>query len=102
MVFERFSDLKKAYDLAQELSNIFNNTTEKIYGLTRLAKWHEKVRQSGFKSFNTVARSIENHYKTIVNYFDNRSANASAESFKRAVAMRRSRHSEHSSEGFET
>lgn len=85
LVFEHFPDLKKAYDLAQELSNIFTNTTEKIYGLTRLAKWHEKVRQSGFKSFNTVARSIENHYKTIVNYFDNRSTNASAESFNAKI-----------------
>jgi transposase len=85
LLFERFPDLKKAYDLALELSNIFTNTTEKIYGLTRLAKWHEKVRQSGFKSFNTVARSIENHYKTIVNYFDNRSTNASAESFNAKI-----------------
>ena len=85
LVFERFPDLKKAYDLAQELSNIFTNTTEKIYGLTRLAKWHEKVRQSGFKSFNTVARSIENHYQTILNYFDNRSTNASAESFNAKI-----------------
>jgi transposase len=90
LVFERFPDLKKAYDLAQELSNIFTNTTEKIYGLTRLAKWHEKVRQSGFKSFNTVARSIENHYKTIVNYFDNRSTNASAESFNAKIKAFRS------------
>ena len=90
LVFERFPDLKKAYDLALELSNIFTNTTEKIYGLTRLAKWHEKVRQSGFKSFNTVARSIENHYKTIVNYFDNRSTNASAESFNAKIKAFRS------------
>ena len=90
LLFERFPDLKKAYDLAQELSSIFTNTTEKIYGLTRLAKWHEKVRQSGFKSFNTVARSIENHYKTIVNYFDNRSTNASAESFNAKIKAFRS------------
>jgi len=85
LLFERFPDLKKAYDLTLELSNIFKTTTEKIYGLTRLAKWHEKVRQAGFKSFNTVARSIENHYKTIVNYFDNRSTNASAESFNAKI-----------------
>lgn len=85
LLFERFPDLKKAYELALELSNIFTTTTEKIYGLTRLAKWHEKVRQSGFKSFNTVARSIENHYKTIINYFDNRSTNASAESFNAKI-----------------
>lgn len=85
ILFERFSDLKRAYELSLELSNIFTNTTEKIYGLTKLAKWHEKVRQSGFKSFNTVARSIENHYKSIVNYFDNRSTNASAESFNAKI-----------------
>jgi transposase len=85
LLFERFPDLKRAYDLALELSTIFTTTTEKIYGLTRLAKWHEKVRQSGFKSFNTVARSIESHYKTIVNYFDNRSTNASAESFNAKI-----------------
>ncbi|WP_157474970.1 transposase [Dyadobacter sp. Leaf189] len=85
LLFERFPDLKRAYELSLELSNIFTNTTEKIYGLTRLAKWHEKVRQSGFKSFNTVARSIQNHYKTIVNYFDNRSTNASAESFNAKI-----------------
>jgi transposase len=90
LVFERFPDLKRAYELALELSNIFTTTTEKIYGLTRLAKWHEKVRQSGFKSFNTVARSIENHYKTIVNYFDNRSTNASAESFNAKIKAFRS------------
>ena len=86
----RFPDLKRAYDLDQELSNIFTNTTKKIYGLTRLAHWHEKVRQSGFKSFNTVAKSIENHYKTIVNYFDNQSTNASAESFNAKVKAFRS------------
>jgi transposase len=85
LLFERFPDLKKAYELSSELSNIFTTTKEKIYGLTRLAKWHEKVRQSGFKAFNTVARSIENHYKTIVNYFDNRSTNASAESFNAKI-----------------
>ncbi|WP_340235717.1 transposase [Emticicia soli] len=54
-------------------------------GLTRLAKWHEKVRQAGFKAFNTVARSIQNYYKTIVNFFENRSTNASAESFNAKV-----------------
>jgi transposase len=90
LLFKRFPDLKKAYELALELSNIFTNTTEKIYGLTRLAKWHEKVRLSGFKSFNTVAKSIQNHYKTIVNYFDNRSTNASAESFNAKIKAFRS------------
>jgi transposase len=85
LLFERYPDLKTAYNLSQSLSHIFEHTTDKLYGLARLAKWHEKVRQAGFKAFNTVARSIQNHYETILNYFDNRSTNASAESFNAKI-----------------
>lgn len=62
LLFDRYPDLKVAYELSQSLSHIFENTTDKLYGLGRLAKWHEKVRQADFKAFNTVARSIQNHY----------------------------------------
>lgn len=78
ILFEIYPDLKVAYQLSIELSNIFAYTTDKIYAYTKLAKWHEKVNQSGFKTFNTISRTIINHYKTILNYFDNRSTNASA------------------------
>ncbi|WP_293685462.1 MULTISPECIES: transposase [unclassified Spirosoma] len=90
LLFDRYPDLKQAYELSQSLSHIFENTTDKLYGLARLAKWHEKVRQAGFKAFNTVARSIQNHYETILNYFDNRSTNASAESFNAKIKAFRS------------
>lgn len=90
LLFELYPDIEKAYNLAQELRNIFEKTTEKIIGLSKLAKWHEKVNQSGFKSFNTISRSIMNHYQTILNYFDNRSTNASAESFNAKIKAFRS------------
>jgi len=90
LLFELFPDIEKAYQLAQELRNVFENTTDKIYGLTKLAIWHEKVAQAEFKSFNTISRSIQNHYQTIVNYFDNRSTNASAESFNAKIKAFRS------------
>lgn len=85
LLFDLYPDLSNAYDLTQQLSAIFENTNEKIIGYARLAKWHEKVRQAGFKSFNTISRTIENHYQTILNYFDNRSTNASAESFNAKI-----------------
>ncbi|WP_114755389.1 ISAon1 family transposase [Flavobacterium glaciei] len=90
ILFELYPDIQKAYDLAQDLRNIFEKTTDKIIGLSRLAKWHEKVNQSGFKSFNTISRSIVNHYQTILNYFNNRSTNASAESFNAKIKAFRS------------
>lgn len=90
LLFERYPDLERAYNLSLELGNVYDKTDDKLYGLTRLAKWHEKLRQAGFKAFNTISRSIQNHYKTIVNYFDNRSTNASAEAFNAKIkAFRR-------------
>lgn len=85
LLFEQYPDLKTAYGLSMDLSNIFENTKDKVFGLANLAKWHEKVRQTGFKAFNTISRSIQNHYQTILNYFDNRSTNASAESFNAKI-----------------
>ncbi len=91
ILFEIYPDLKLAYQLSIELANIFQNTTNKLYAYTKLAKWHEKVSQSNFKSFNTISRTITNHYKTILNYFDNRSTNASAESFNAKIKAFRSK-----------
>lgn len=90
LLFDHYPDLKQAHGLSTALSNIFENTKDKLYGLARLAKWHEKVRISGFESFNTISRSIQNHYQTILNYFDNRSTNASAESFNAKLKAFRS------------
>jgi len=90
LLFELYPDIEKAYQLSQDLRNVFENTTDKIYGLSKLARWHEKVAQAEFKSFNTISRSIQNHYQTIVNYFDNRSTNASAESFNAKIKAFRS------------
>ncbi|WP_317168368.1 transposase [Polaribacter sp. 11A2H] len=46
---------------------------------------YEKIRQAKFKSFNSIARTMSIHYQNILNYFDNRSTNASAESFNAKI-----------------
>lgn len=90
LLFERYPDIEKAYRLSQELSWIFSSTIDKIYAFTRLAKWADKVEQAGFKSFNTISRTINIHHKKILNYFDNKSTNASAESFNAKIKAFRS------------
>lgn len=90
VLFERYPDIEKAYKLSQELSWIYNSTQDKIYAFTRLARWADKVEQTGFKSFNTVSRTINIHHKKILNYFDNRSTNAAAESFNARIKAFRS------------
>jgi transposase len=50
-----------------------------------LAKWYSRVTGSGFKSFNTIAATVYEHYEEILNFFINRSTSASAESFNARI-----------------
>ncbi len=85
ILFGLYPNIQTAYNLTQDLRTVFEKTSNKIIAFARLAKWHEKVNQVGFKSFNAISRTITNHYQTILNYFDNRSTNASAESFNAKI-----------------
>lgn len=85
LLFTLYPDIKQAYDLSMDLGRIYHTTKDKGIGFTRLAKWYDKVEKCRFKSFNTIAKSIQEHYTTILNYFDNRSTNASAESFNAKI-----------------
>lgn len=85
LLFKLYPNILKAYELSQGLSYVFENNNDKNVALLKLALWYDKVEKAGFKSFNTISRSIQMHYQTILNYFDNRSTNASAESFNAKI-----------------
>jgi len=86
LLFERYPNLERAYKLTRELATIYQKTKDKAVAYTKLARWYDKVEKSEFsKSFGTVARSIQSHYRSILNFFDNRSTNASAESFNAKI-----------------
>jgi len=81
ILFAQYPDLKKAYDLTHSLRMIFSHTKEKGVAYTKLAHWYVAIEESGFDAFKTIVNSIHVHYEGILNFFDNRSTNASAESF---------------------
>lgn len=85
ILFEQYPDIEKAYDLVQGLRNIFNTATSIQTAYTKLAHWYKDVEQTGFKAFNTIANTITINYRSILNYFINRSTNASAESFNAKI-----------------
>lgn len=66
---------------------IFTHTLDKGVAYTKLARWFNTVTESGFKSFNTITATIYIHYPNILNFFDNRSTNASAESFNAKIKL---------------
>lgn len=90
VLFELYPDIKKAYSLSHSLRMIFSHNKEKGIALTKMARWFNDVTDSGFKSFNTISATFYAHYSEILNYFDNRSTNASAESFNAKIKAFRS------------
>jgi transposase len=64
---------------------IFSKNTIKDAARLSLARWYNQVAESEFKSFNTIAATVHEHYDEILNFFINRSTNASAESFNAKI-----------------
>jgi transposase len=85
LLFPRYPELKKAYDLAVTMGDIFRKCKSKEHAFKKLALWYNEVEDAGIDAFRTVSRSVQTHYISILNFFINRSTNASAESFNAKV-----------------
>ena len=85
VLFEMFPDLEKAYNLYLELVDIFNQDCIPAVARLNLARWYNDVEAFGHDGFNKVIETFENHNDTIINYFEDRLTNASAESFNAKI-----------------
>ena len=85
ILFEQYPDLREAYSLAHSLRMIFSKNTVKDAARLSLARWYNKVDNSGFKSFNVIAATLYEHYDGVLNFFVNRATNAFAESFNAKI-----------------
>lgn len=85
ILFRMFPKLEKAYNLYLDLVDIFNRKTAPEVARLNLAKWYNDVEDFGYEGFNKVIETFENHNETIINYFEERLTNASAESFNAKI-----------------
>jgi transposase len=90
MLFREYPAIEEAYRVSMVLTGIYNTTSDKQVGLTRLARWYDKVEKLNLRFFKSVIDSMQNNHGIICNYFDNSSTNASAESFNAKVKVFRS------------
>lgn len=90
ILFSRFPDLEKAYGLFLKLIAIFNKKVSAPVARLNLARWYNEVAAFGNREFNKVLNTFEAHHNTILNYFDRRLTNASAESFNAKIKAFRS------------
>ena len=90
VLFDKFPPLQQAYRLSMKLTEIFNRKSTPDQARLNLARWHDEVEKFGHNEFSRVLETFENHNRTIINYFEERLTNASAESFNAKIKAFRS------------
>jgi transposase len=84
ILFEKYPILKTVYKLTLSFRNLYK-TIHKEEAIIKFNYWKQKVIETKIDELNTVVYSIEHHMENILNYFDNRSTNAYAESFNSKI-----------------
>jgi len=85
LLFELYPEIEQAYKLTNKLRAIYNQLIPKKVAMTKLAYWFTQVENTNLKQFNTVIKTFTLHYSDILNYFNDRSTNAAAESFNAKI-----------------
>lgn len=81
ILFAVFPILNDGYILSMQFRNIYEHSKTKEEGREKFHAWCQTVREKSSDTFCAVAEYLKQHLETILNYFPNRSTNASAESF---------------------
>lgn len=81
ILFSEYPELETAYHLSMMFRSVYEHSHSIPEARGKLRNWYQKVDAKQIDSFSTAAESICLHETNILNYFINRSTNASAESF---------------------
>lgn len=87
ILFKEYPDIKKAYGLCHSLRMIFSKNSIKNVARLSMARWYNNVEEAGLHSFNVIAATFYEHYDDILNFYNNRSSNALAESFNAKIKL---------------
>lgn len=85
LLFEIEPKMKVAYGLLCALRNIFSKTKDRKKAKKALRKWAWNVGKTRIRELISVRDTIMGKEEYVLNYFNNRSTNASAESFNSKI-----------------
>ncbi|MDD3161788.1 MAG: transposase [Bacteroidales bacterium] len=87
ILFDEYPDIQIAYGLSHSLRMIFSKNTMKDAASLSMAQWYNKVDESKIKAFNVIAATFYERYDDILNFYNNRTSNAAAESFNPKIKL---------------
>lgn len=91
LLFEMFPKLKESYDMTNKLRSIFRSKTlDKESARNKLHDWYKDTTNCTLREVKAARDSIKYREDEVLNYFVNRSTNASAESLNSKIKSFRS------------
>jgi transposase len=72
LLFRYAPKLKQAYDLQQQLTTIFDQSTSPTSAITRIRAWIQRVARSELRCFDKFINTLGFWWQEILNYFVNR------------------------------
>jgi transposase len=86
LLFKLYPNIETAYNHTITFREIYE-LKDKIRAKELIEQWIMDSKKLPFENFNIAANSIKNHLETILNFFNNRSTNANAESFNSKIKL---------------
>ncbi len=86
ILFRIYPQLKTAYHEVLAFRNIYEQKC-KNKARIQMESWIQKVHTNEMKEFYSVANTVENNLENILNFFNQRSTNANAESFNAKIKL---------------
>lgn len=91
LLFEMFPKLRESYDMTNKLRSIFRSKTlDKESARNKLHDWYKDKTNCTLREVKAARDSIKYREDEVLNYFVNRSTNASAESLNSKIKSFRS------------
>jgi transposase len=87
LLFECAPDLKRAYDLREQMTALFETDHSKESGTAAIKRWMKSVSESGLRCFDSFLTTLENWMDEITNYFVNRQTSGFVEGFNNKVKV---------------
>jgi len=85
--FSYSSAAKLAYQLREQLTEIFNQQISKSIAKRKLRSWIKRVKKSGLSCFDAFINTLHNWWNEITNYFIDRSNSGFVEGFNNRVKV---------------
>lgn len=87
LLFAYSPDLQAAYDLQEQLTDIFDQPISKSLAETKIRQWIEQVSASGLKCFETFIKTLNRFWHKITNYFLARHTSAFVEGLNNKIKV---------------